>query len=140
MNVRKVKRKCNVRGCKNTDCFAIARTHEIGNGVIICRSCLQEGLAAVEEYNPCNKKEKRNRQPPPLFFNTIARGQSTATKIQPESVEGGSDITNLDSDLSEDKEQPIHCTRCGKQFKSKAGLSRHASSCDAKKTDKEVEL
>ncbi len=77
MFVRQVKRKCNVRGCKNTDCFAISRTREIGNTVIACKSCLGEAFGAIDEIDP---KTKSNIPPvsktaaPSLFFNAKALG------------------------------------------------------------------
>ena len=48
MYIRKVKRKCNVRGCRCTDSYAISLVREVGNSVIICKSCLAQGLAAIE--------------------------------------------------------------------------------------------
>ncbi len=48
MYVRRVKRKCGIRGCKNTDCFAVSRAREIGNTVIICRDCLAGALGELD--------------------------------------------------------------------------------------------
>ncbi len=77
MFVRQVKRKCGVRGCKNTDCFAISRTREIGNTVIICKSCLGKALGAIDEINPKTKSNipvPKNTAAPALFFNAKALG------------------------------------------------------------------
>lgn len=52
MYIRRVKRKCGVRGCKSTDCFAISRAREIGNTVIICRDCLKDALSSCKGMSP----------------------------------------------------------------------------------------
>ena len=52
MYIRRVKRKCGIRGCKNTDCFAISRAREIGNTVIMCRDCLKDALSSVKSLCP----------------------------------------------------------------------------------------
>lgn len=79
MYVRQVKRKCNVRGCKNTECFAISQTREVGNTVIICKSCLSSALESLDEINPKTKSNIpiiENKAIPSLFFNAEAMGQS----------------------------------------------------------------
>ena len=81
MFVRQVKRKCNVRGCKNTDCFAISRTREIGNTVIACKSCLGEAIGAINEIDPKTKSNipsVSKTGAPSLFFNAKALGKIEA--------------------------------------------------------------
>lgn len=72
MFIKRVKRKCSVRGCKNTDCFAISRTHEIGNTVIICPKCADDVLKAINEIGPDEKtnakRQLKSKTVPPLFF------------------------------------------------------------------------
>lgn len=51
MYVKKIKRKCGVRGCKNTESYAISKTREMGNSIIACKECLLEALAQIEEQN-----------------------------------------------------------------------------------------
>ena len=51
MYVKKIKRKCGVRGCKNTVTYAISKTREMGNSIIACKECLMEALAQIEEQN-----------------------------------------------------------------------------------------
>ena len=60
MYVKKVKRKCEVRGCKNTDCYSISRSREMGFSIIACESCLNEALEAIKEMRegPGNETEK----------------------------------------------------------------------------------
>ena len=48
MRARRIKRICSVRGCKNTDCYVIARFCEFANSVIICRDCLKDALSAID--------------------------------------------------------------------------------------------
>lgn len=48
MRARRIKRICSVRGCKNTDCYVIARFCEFTNSVIICKDCLKDALSAID--------------------------------------------------------------------------------------------
>ena len=100
MFVRQVKRKCSVRGCKNTDCFAISRTREVGNTVIICKSCLDEALASLDEIDPKTKSNIPaidNTAAPPLFFNAKAFGtgatETRADDVPPVTPENGQENT-----------------------------------------------
>ena len=53
MYVKKIKRKCGVRGCKCTETYAISRSREMGNSIIACKDCLMEALAQIElKYAP----------------------------------------------------------------------------------------
>lgn len=70
MNVKRVKRKCGVRGCRNTESFMISRTHEVGNSVIICKKCLQDTLEATKDYKE-TPKPKSTGEPPKLFYNSV---------------------------------------------------------------------
>ena len=57
MYTRKVKRKCGVRGCRNTVSYALSKTREMGNSVIICEDCLKASLDAIEEAENLTFKE-----------------------------------------------------------------------------------
>ena len=48
MRARRIKRICSVRGCKNADCYVIARFCEFANSVIICKDCLKDALSAID--------------------------------------------------------------------------------------------
>lgn len=118
MFVKKVKRKCNVRGCKSTDCFAISRVREVGNTVIICKSCLGKALGAVDEVNPETKSNipVNNAPAPALFYNAQALG------------------LNIDSDVNDEtKSTPpadeFICPKCGRAFDSEKGLNTHLRYC-----------
>ena len=47
--VKKIKRKCGVRGCKNTESYSISKSREMGNSIIVCKECLMEALNTIEE-------------------------------------------------------------------------------------------
>lgn len=51
MYIKKLKRKCGVRGCKNTETYAISKSREMGNSIIACKECLMDALATIEEQN-----------------------------------------------------------------------------------------
>lgn len=68
MNVKYIRRKCGVRGCKNIGSFSLSRTREMGNSVIICKECLKQALAAAEEYKVEDKPKKASSGIPSLFF------------------------------------------------------------------------
>jgi hypothetical protein len=72
---KKLKKKCMVRGCGNTETFALSRSgSEFGN-VFICASCLAEGLSQVDEARKdFDEKEKMKSSKPlsapaPLFYH-----------------------------------------------------------------------
>ena len=52
MYIRKLRRKCEVRKCNNKDTFAISRSREAGNTIIVCRECLKDALAEIEKQYP----------------------------------------------------------------------------------------
>ena len=82
MHIKKLKRKCSVRGCRNTDTFALSRTREQGNSIIICRDCLREAAEAVGSYHeeePERGKSAGVKKAPPLFYNAEAQGSGLAS-------------------------------------------------------------
>lgn len=83
MNAKKVKRMCTVKGCTNTDCYAISKLSEYG-GVIICKDCLQAALKAVENGGKSETKRKPASDVP-LFFHpeqTVARTVKAVVKAE----------------------------------------------------------
>ncbi len=128
MNIRKVRRKCSVRGCKNTDCFAISKVREVGNSVIICSDCLKEGLEAVEEYVP--EVKKPSAPPPSLFFNSSAADNAEETTAEEKAAEEEETTEAEEEQEAEDNTEAADgeahiCEVCGKEFKSASGLARH---------------
>ena len=113
MNVKKIKRKCGVRGCKNTASFVISKTREMGGSVIMCRDCMIDALKSTEGYV---EPEKVKKAPKPLFPH--AKGEvtlSSAMDIEPEPNEViNSDAEDVDIKVAEDtvthQEEPIKAT------------------------------
>lgn len=65
MFVKKFKKKCGVRGCKNvSDVFIISRRREMGNTVAMCRECMIDALKSTESYK---EEIKAKSIPMPLF-------------------------------------------------------------------------
>ena len=65
MFVKKFKKKCGVRGCKNvSDVFIISRRREMGNTVAMCRECMIDALKSTESYQ---EEVKAKSIPRPLF-------------------------------------------------------------------------
>lgn len=87
MHVKKVKKKCMVKGCKCTDCFSLTAGHEFGNTVIICLDCLKAAAAEAELYKPGTVREKP-KTPPALFFSNQLASHAEASEKQgkPEKV------------------------------------------------------
>lgn len=136
MYVKQVKRKCSVRGCKNTECFAISQTREAGNTVIICKSCLGKALASLDEIDPKTKSnipESDNTQIPPLFFNAKAFGKpehivpEDAAAVTPEEQTAPTEETT-----TADKTSGFVCPNCGRNFGTEQGLKTHLRFCKEK--------
>ena len=92
MFVKRFKRKCDVRGCKNTsDVFLISQRREMGNTIAMCRSCMKEALASTESYTePVKvKKEVRPLFPHPELDVTL----SSVADTEPEPQEVIVDVT-----------------------------------------------
>ncbi len=86
MHVKKVKKKCMVKGCRNTDCFSLTAGHEFGNTVIICLDCLKAAAVEAELYKPGTVREKP-KTPPALFFSdalTTSRAKNPEKQEIPE--------------------------------------------------------
>lgn len=61
MNIRKVRKKCMMRGCKNTDTYAISKTREFG-GVIICKECISSASNEIEVLEKPKKKADEKKK------------------------------------------------------------------------------
>jgi hypothetical protein len=76
MFVKKFKRKCDVRGCKNTaDVFLISKRREMGNTIAICTDCLKEAQSSINGYVEEKKavvKENRPLFPHPELDVTLS--------------------------------------------------------------------
>ena len=66
MFVKKFKRKCDVRGCKNTaDVYLISKRREMGNTIAICKECLKEAQMSIDNY--VEEKKVVYKEDRPLF-------------------------------------------------------------------------
>lgn len=110
MYVRPVKRICDVRGCKNKDCFSISRVKEAGNTPIICKSCLGKALSALDEPEVVKAKEKKPI--PTLFYNSdafpSAPDETPKTSDGEHEAEGGVQTNESDADdTAEQKDEEV---------------------------------
>ena len=65
MFVKRFKRKCSVRGCKNTaNVYLISKRREMGNTIGICTDCLKDAMSSIETYTEPPKVKKEDK---PLF-------------------------------------------------------------------------
>lgn len=115
MNVKRIKRMCSVKGCHNIDTYAISRIKEFG-GVIICKSCLETALQAIETAG--NETVKKKRQQQPLFYHPVIE-----EKKEPDIV-GEKSEKNTDEDYI--------CPKCGRRFETERGLKTHQNTCGGK--------
>ena len=52
MKVKKLKRICSVRGCRNVaNVYALSKAREMGNSVIMCSDCMKEALQSIKELD-----------------------------------------------------------------------------------------
>lgn len=154
MYYRRIKRKCNVRGCKNTDSYAISLTSEVGNTIAICKRCLENALKSIEEGKPVPEKQKSSGIPS-LFFSNILKEDAPAepaeTPAEATIVTDDHDVSGLleddgvyepasaeepsDAEPTEEPETaqgPFTCPHCGQVCKTALGLQKHI---DAKHKD-----
>ena len=65
MFVKRFKRKCSVRGCKNTtNVYLVSKRREMGGTIGICTDCLKEATQSIAEYT---EPIKVVREDAPLF-------------------------------------------------------------------------
>ena len=109
MNVKKAKRKCMVRGCRNTtDVYAVTCTREVGHTVIICAECAEKLYPSIEKFK-AEYKEPEHREPKPSpFFNAGDKAENTETGTE------------------------FKCQYCDKVISSKIGLMSHEKACKNK--------
>lgn len=86
MFVKKFRRKCDVRGCKNTaNVFLISKRREMGNTIGICTDCLREAAESIKGYTepPKVKKEDKPLFPHPELKVTLS---SAPEEVEPAEV------------------------------------------------------
>lgn len=50
--IKKIKRQCMVRGCKNKDTYSVSCSKELGNSIHICKECAEGIMEAIAEKYP----------------------------------------------------------------------------------------
>lgn len=87
MFVKKFKRKCDVRGCKNTaNVFLVSKRREMGNTIAICTECLKEAQASIDGY--VEEVKVAPKQPASLFHHPeLAVTLSSVADDEPKPVE-----------------------------------------------------
>lgn len=106
MYVKRLKRKCSVRGCKNTDTFAISLTREVGNTVIACKSCLEKALGAIDDLKTEPVAPPVINEPPALFFSDILQGVQEQPGTQEPEPEQFDDAPPAESDDTPPEQEP----------------------------------
>lgn len=49
MNIKKIRRKCMVRGCSNKETYMVSKNRELGNSIIICQDCAEKILDEIRK-------------------------------------------------------------------------------------------
>lgn len=111
MYVKKFRRKCSVKGCKNVDnVYIISQRRDLGNSVAICTDCLKEAQTSVDGYV---EEIKVVREPQPLFYHPEVKTEvtlSSVADIEPEPQEAIEEVTEDIPTVAEDTvtiEEPI---------------------------------
>ena len=115
MYIRKVKRKCNVRGCRCTDSYAISLVREVGNSVIICKSCLAQGLAAIEAV----EEPVLPKADAPVEEPVLPKADAPVEEPVLPKADAPVEETTPPSDAD------FKCPHCGQICKSELGLQKH---------------
>lgn len=110
MYVKKFRRKCSVKGCKNVDnVYIISQRRDMGNSIAICIDCLKEAQTSVDGYV---EEVKVVREPKPLFPHPEVKTEVTLSSVieesKPEEVfEDTEDVQTVAEDTVTHIEEPI---------------------------------
>lgn len=153
MNIKRIKRICDVRGCRCMDSYAISLSREVGNSVIICRSCVEKALEAMQNAPEKEERPIRTVSIPPLFYHpeaatavdevvdeTVAKTDKAVAEAvmettdpvrQPEDAQDGGNAP--DPEDEEEEADPgataYVCEQCYRGFKTEKGLKTHMRHC-----------
>lgn len=108
MFIKKFKRKCDVRGCKNTaNVFLVSKRREMGNTIAICTDCLKEIQSAVDGY--VEEKKAVVKTDKPLFPHPeLDVTLSSVIEKEPEPVEVIDAVTeDIQISVAEDTVTPM---------------------------------
>lgn len=99
MFVKKFKRKCSVRGCKNiTNVYLVSKRREMGGTIGICTDCLKEATQSIADYT---EPPKVVREDEPLFPHPKKVTISSVAE-EPEPIEVIEDAVTEDVSVAED--------------------------------------
>ena len=143
MYAKKLKRICDVKGCKNVETFAIGRYKQLGGGPVICRQCLEDALNVIDNPDTVAAEEKKNAAPvvpvfprgiAPEFIETPKDGDNhddnNGKSIDEKPGVNPDDGSDEEKTKTDDKEKkPFVCSNCGKSFKTQQGLDNHLKNC-----------
>lgn len=115
MFVKRFKRKCDVRGCKNTaNVFLISKRREMGNTIAICTECLKEAQSSIDGY--VEEKKAVVKEPKPLFphpeldvaISSVADNEPEPPEvIETETEEIPEAVAEDTVTIKQDEEKPI---------------------------------
>ena len=138
MYVKKLRRKCGVRGCKNIDTYSVSLSREAGNTVIICKSCLGKALGAIDDVVEDKSARVSHTEAPALFFNSRLASGAPAEAVEEviddevEVVEEASAEAVEEAPVEAVEEAPVEaqpegfvCPHCGQVCKSEQGMQAH---------------
>lgn len=113
MFIKKFKRKCDVRGCKNVaNVFLISKRREMGGTIGICTDCLKEAQSSIDGY--VEEKKAIVREVKPLFPHPELKKvtlSSVTENIEPtEAIEETEDIQISVAEDTVTTEEPIIAT------------------------------
>lgn len=100
MFIKKIKRICSVRGCKNTqNVFIISRRREVGGSVAICTDCMRDAIKDTESYKEPEKAKTTIR---PLFPHLELKQDVTTSNVDDftEEVEPNEPTKSKQDDVS----------------------------------------
>lgn len=110
MFLKKFKRQCSVRGCKNVEeVYLISKRREMGNTIGMCRSCLKEAFNSLDNYQEPAKviKEVKPLFPHPELEVTLSSAIDIEPKPQEVIEEVKEDIPTVAEDTVTHIEKPI---------------------------------
>lgn len=134
MYVKKLKRKCSVRGCSNTDTYSISHSSEAGNTVIICKSCLGKALSAIDDAPYAPQIRVPHEDAPSLSLGSVKRKATPApapaepeAPVIEEAVPAEAEVDTEEGTATTPAEEPAEfvCPHCGQICKSELGLRSH---------------
>ncbi len=141
MYVKKLKRICDVKGCKNVETFAIGRYKQLGGGPVICKQCLEDALK--EAKNPDITDRADAKAVKIMSSSLFPRGIADVPPVEVKADDGKTVESGEESEISvetsaeksnedkqaDDENKSYVCPNCGKKFKTEQGLNNHLKNC-----------